>query len=167
MTFRRFFGNLLIFFGVLNLIDFMSPRPIPTVGFSAIIGGIFFIFVGLYLRSNTQGGSKFPWTSLGRLLGNQGKTSQDRQAGGTADGGAAGKPEDPLLSVRVLRLASEKKGRLTIAQTAIALNVPLDQVEGALDGCAKKGSAYMEVNPQTGVTTYCFPEFLETPSQDE
>lgn len=167
MTFRRFAGNLLIFFGVLNFIDFMSPRPIPTVGVSAIIGGIFFVLVGLYFRSNPQGGSKLPWSSLGRLLESQKKTSQDREAGGTGRGEAKGTPGDPLLSVRVLRLASEKKGRLTLAQTAIALNVSLDQVEGALDECSKKGSAYMEVNPQTGFTTYCFPEFLEAQRKDD
>ena len=165
MTVRRFFGNFLIFFGVLNILDFMSPRPIPTVGVSAIVGGIFFVLAGLYFRSNPQGGSKFPWLSLGRLLGCQGKASSNTETRG--NGEVKLKPGDPLLSVRVLRLASEKKGRLTVAQTAIALNVPLDQVEGALDECVKRGSASMEVNPQTGLTTYCFPEFLDTQKKDE
>jgi hypothetical protein len=68
---------------------------------------------------------------------------------------------DPLLAVRALRLASEHKGLLTLALTAIELNAPIDQAELALDECVRRGSAFIDVDQRTGIASYRFPEFAE------
>ena len=74
-------------------------------------------------------------------------------------GGRAEPKGDPLLAVRALRLASENGGRLSVAQTAMELNVPLAAAEAALDECAARGSAYIDVDPSNGIASYRFPEF--------
>jgi len=67
---------------------------------------------------------------------------------------------DPLLSVKALRLAAESKGKLTVSQTAMQLNISLDDAQAALDECTLKGTAYISIDEQTGIASYCFPEFL-------
>ena len=64
-----------------------------------------------------------------------------------------------LEYVRVLRLASERGGTLTVAQTAMDLDVSLDAAEAALDECSRKGGAYIDTDPKTGIPSYRFPEF--------
>jgi hypothetical protein len=44
------------------------------------------------------------------------------------------------------------------------LNVPIDSAEAALDECAAKGSAFIDVDGGTGIATYRFPEF-EAPAE--
>jgi hypothetical protein len=40
------------------------------------------------------------------------------------------------------------------------LNVPLDEAQAALDECAIKSAAYISIDEATGISSYCFPEFM-------
>jgi hypothetical protein len=67
---------------------------------------------------------------------------------------------DPLLPVRVLKLAEARAGTLTVSVVAMALNVGLDECQIALDELVRKGAASVDVDLSTGVANYRFPEFL-------
>jgi hypothetical protein len=71
---------------------------------------------------------------------------------------------DPLLPVRVLKLAESRGGVLTVSMVAMALNVGLDECQSALDELVRKGAALADVNLATGVASYSFPEFLPPPA---
>jgi hypothetical protein len=75
------------------------------------------------------------------------------------DKGAASRI-DPLLPVRVLKLAESHSGVLTVSVVAMALNVGLEECQIALDELVRKGAANVDVDLSTGVATYRFPEFL-------
>jgi hypothetical protein len=152
MNKRAIAGTGCIVIGVLSILNFWAPVPVPTVGASAFISGGLFILLGLFLRMPRDGSGRIEWGRLAGLLrasggGKEAKASPPRIA-------------DPLLTVKVLRLASESQGRLSVSQVAIRLNVPLDAAQAALDECALKGVAYIDVNDDTGISSYCFPEFL-------
>ncbi|MFH2114163.1 MAG: hypothetical protein ABIJ86_06630, partial [Spirochaetota bacterium] len=68
---------------------------------------------------------------------------------------------DPLLPVKVLRLASRSRGILTVSRTAMELDIPLETAQAALDACVLQGSATMEPDEATGIPQYRFPEFLK------
>ena len=72
---------------------------------------------------------------------------------------------DPLLPVRVLKLAESRGGVLTVSMVAMALNVGLDECQSALDELVRKGAAQADVNLTTGVASYSFPEFLPPPAE--
>lgn len=143
MTIRRLAGSALIVFGVLNILNFYSPRPIPTVGPQAFVIGGLFVVLGILVRNGFN---------LPSFFGSRNPSDYDSQ------GGKPRRP-DPLLAVRTLRLAAESKGSLSVAQTAIELNVSLDEAESALDECVRKGSAFKNVTDPSGVARYDFPEF--------
>ena len=67
---------------------------------------------------------------------------------------------DPLLPVRVLKLAESRSGVITVSTVAIALNVGLDECQLALDELVRKGAATVDVDFSNGVASYSFPEFL-------
>jgi len=144
MKIRRIAGIACIAFGALNILNFMAPMPVPTVGLGAFIVGVAFIGLGLYLR----------------LSGGDSGSADGARIGRTPGSSLAAGGDDPLLSVRALRLASESKGVLTVSQTAMKLNVSLDEATAALDECALKGAAYISVDDSTGISSYCFPEFM-------
>ena len=151
MDIRRLTGNALIVFGVLNILNFYAPRPIPTVGVSAFVFGGLLVGAVIFLRRRKD--------TAGGVLKDSAKTLFQRSKKERVDSKTK---NDPLLPVRVLRLAAEKGGRLTVAQTAMELNVPLDDAETALDECAAKGGAYIDVDPSNGIASYRFPEFQTT-----
>ena len=153
---RSIFGTLLIVLGVFNIIDFWAPRPIPTVGPSAFIVGLLCIGAGIYLRAKRDANGRIRWDALAALFkpvqgtgGNRGQDTTTRQA----------RDVDPLMAVRVLRFAERQKGVLTVAKTAMELDVPIDDAEAAMDECVSKGSAYIDVDRKTGIPSYHFPEF--------
>jgi hypothetical protein len=150
MKIRKIAGMGCIAFGTLNILNFMAPVPVPTVGPSAFIAGALFIGLGVFLQLPRSDSGRIEWGRLGRLL------RPDGAAGARAAQGTL----DPLLSVRALRLASESKGVLTVSQTAMKLNVSLDDAQAALDECAIKGAAYINVDGESGLPRYCFPEFM-------
>jgi hypothetical protein len=67
---------------------------------------------------------------------------------------------DPLLPVKVLKLAKERQGVLTVSEVAISLSVPLDHAEQALKVCVKLGNALLDFDSSRGYTFYTFPEYL-------
>ncbi len=67
---------------------------------------------------------------------------------------------DPLLPVRVLKLAEARSGVVTVSSVAMALNVGLDECQLALDELVRKGAAGVDVDMSTGIASYSFPEFL-------
>jgi hypothetical protein len=66
---------------------------------------------------------------------------------------------DRLLPVRILKLAREQHGVLTVAQVAMELNVPLDQAQAGLDECVRAGNALPDYDITRGHALYRFPEF--------
>ena len=66
---------------------------------------------------------------------------------------------DRLLPVRILKLAREMHGILTVAQVAMELNVPLDQAQAGLDECVRAGNALPDYDIAHGHALYRFPEF--------
>lgn len=159
MKMRNAIGNVLAAFGALNILNFWAPRPLPTVGPSAFIVGGFFIALGLWVRAPRDGSGRIQWGRLAALVKpDSGRPEKIR---------GASAPADPLLAVRTLRLASENGGSLTVAQAAMKLDVGLDAAQAALDECASKGTAYIDVDDGTGVASYRFPEFLPRPEQSD
>jgi hypothetical protein len=73
---------------------------------------------------------------------------------------------DPLLPVRVLKLAESRSGIVTVSSVAMALNVGLDECQLALDELVRKGAATVDVDLSTGVASYSFPEFLPHHAED-
>ncbi len=53
-------------------------------------------------------------------------------------------PVDPLLPVKILRLARAKGGVLTTSIVAMELDVPLDQAVAGLEECVRRGSAFAD-----------------------
>lgn len=148
MNVRNILGNVSIAFGVLNLLNFYSPKPLPTVGISAFLFGALFIAIGVFVKRKRTAEEGLRVDDAASFLKKLRKSSKNAEQN-----------TDPLTAVRVLRLASEKKGRLTIAQTAMELNIPLESAEKALDECASRGGAYIDIDPSTGIASYRFPEF--------
>jgi hypothetical protein len=83
-----------------------------------------------------------------------------RRLRGQGPGDTASRRIDPLLPVRVLKLAEARSGVLTVSSVAMALNVGLDECQLALDDLVRKGAANVDVDISTGVASYLFPEFL-------
>jgi hypothetical protein len=152
MGIRKILGNLFILFGILNIANFWAPRPIPTVGPSAFIIGLLLIGTGMYIRLDRDKAGNIQWD---RIFPKATKEMRD-------DRRTAQKQNlvDPLIAVRVLRLAEQKRGILSISQTAMELNIPLADAEAGLDECVARGTATIEVDPKTGLPFYWFPEFL-------
>jgi hypothetical protein len=73
---------------------------------------------------------------------------------------------DPLLPVRVLKLAESRSGVITVSTVAMALNVGLDECQLALDELVRKGAANVDVDLSNGVASYSFPEFLPRTIED-
>jgi hypothetical protein len=67
---------------------------------------------------------------------------------------------DPLLPVRILKLAKEHAGTLTVAGVAMELNVPLIQAQAGIDECVRMGNAVPDYDIPHGHALYRFPEFL-------
>jgi hypothetical protein len=66
---------------------------------------------------------------------------------------------DSLLPVRILKLAREHNGVLSVAQVAMGLEVPLDQAQAGLDECVRSGNAFPDYDITHGHALYRFPEF--------
>jgi len=69
---------------------------------------------------------------------------------------------DPLLPVRILRLARAHRGVLTVALVAMELSVPLEQAEAGLSECVRAGNALPDYDIAHAHATYRFPEFIES-----
>jgi hypothetical protein len=142
---KRVVGYLLVGFGVLSIVDFFSPIPIPTTFLGAFFTGAIAIVSGAWLL--TGGG----WMAYLRRWA---------AARGARTGRPAATTFDPLLPVEILRLAREHGGYLTVSEVAIGLNVPLDQAGAALEECVRRGNAFPDYDIERQHAIYRFPEFI-------
>jgi hypothetical protein len=67
---------------------------------------------------------------------------------------------DPLLPVRILRLAKKHGGILTVAEVAMELEVPLSHAEAGLGECVRAGNAVPDFDISRAHAVFRFPEFL-------
>ena len=147
---KRILGYILLGFGVLSIIDFFSPIPIPTTFLGAFLTGGIAIVVGAWLL--TGGG----WLAYLNRSAATRSPRESRQLDRVAF--------DPLLPVEILRLASKRDGILTASTVATELNVPLAQASAALEECVRQGSAFEYYDIGRQHAAYRFPEF--TPHRD-
>lgn len=156
MKVRKAIGIALVVLGALNILDLASPL-IPTIGIQAVIVGGICIAAGAFLMRPERQAGQDPTRRLGSIF--------SALRGARAGGNEPRRPIDPLLPVRTLRLAEQRAGELTVSAVAMALEIGLDDAQAALDELVRKGAASVEVDLDTGVAKYCFPEFL--PRADE
>lgn len=149
---KRVIGYLLVGFGVLSIVDFFSPIPIPTTFLGAFVTGAAAIVGGAYLL--TGGG----WMAyLRRWAAARGPRPERKPEQAAAF--------DPLLPVEILRLARERGGLLTVSEVAISLNVPLPQAGAALEECVRRGNAFPDYDIDRQHAIYRFPEFTPRPER--
>jgi hypothetical protein len=146
-------------------------RPRQILGYTVLAVGVAGIFVGaspifpVFLEAFVVGGLLIVagvWILAGPDL-----RALVRKAAGIALSsrrGARRRPAtrvviDPLLPVRILKLAREHQGTLTVADVAISLNVPLDQAEAGLLDCVDAGNAISDYDIARAHAFYRFPEF--------
>jgi hypothetical protein len=136
----------------------VGSSPLFPVFFEAFLVGGLLIAVGLWVLAGRD---------LRNLLRRAARTSR---AGGAFHGARSQKRPpvviDPLLPVRILKLAKSREGTLTVSDVAIDLNVPLDHAEAGLEACVRAGNALPDYDVARGHMLYRFPEFLarEDPS---
>jgi hypothetical protein len=141
MSFRKILGTVLLVLGVISI----------TLPFTRE-----FVFISLFL------------VAFGAITIVQSTGSGDRvrtllrsmRRPSVPDTKSQASRIDPLLPVRVLKLAEARGGSLTVSVVAMALNVGLDECQLALDELVRKGAASVDVDMSTGVSNYLFPEFL-------
>jgi hypothetical protein len=149
----RIVGWSLVALGGVSIFVGVSPLfPIYLEAF--VLGGAFFaagawVLAGKDLRDTIRRGLR-----AARQLRRSSRVTADRAPGGVA-------LLDPLLPVRILKLARGHGGLLTVAQVAMELNVPLDQAQAGLDECVRAGNALPDFDIPRGHAVYRFPEFTE------
>jgi hypothetical protein len=136
---RRTLGY--VFFTLGGICTFVFLSPIFPIGVEAfLIGGLFF--------------AAGAWVLAGRDV--RKTVSRGIRARGRRPAVAI----DPLLPVRILRLARERGGSITVSDVATALDVPLDQAEEGLRACVHSGNAVEDFDIPRGYTLFRFPEFM-------
>jgi hypothetical protein len=148
---QRVIGWGLVVVGGISL--FVGLSPLFPIGLEAfLLGGVFFgagawVLAGQELRGVIRRALRM-WRDARRTA---------RHVSQRGPGAAA--LLDRLLPVRILKLAREKRGVLTVAQVAMELNVPLDQAQAGLDECVRAGNAFPDFDMARGHALYRFPEF--------
>jgi len=150
----RVVGYVLAGFGILSIVDFFSPIPVPTVGLSAFISGGILVAAGLYFIYLRD----VDWKSfLRRVISRKEPERVEKPAA----------PVDPHVPVEILKLARERGGVLTVTTVAMELDVPLPVAEAGLEECVQRGVATPEYDDARRAVTYRFPEFLPPPERRE
>jgi hypothetical protein len=148
---QRITGWSLIVVGGISL--FVGLSPLFPIGLEAfLLGGVFsaagaWVLAGSELRSTIRRALR-AWRDARRSA---------LRASQRGPGAAA--LLDRLLPVRILKLAREQRGVLSVAQVAMELNVPLDQAQAGLDECVRAGNAVPDFDMVRGHALYRFPEF--------
>jgi hypothetical protein len=144
----RIFGYGLLIFGILSIIDFFSPIPIPSAGGSAILSGLFF-------------------SALGGFLLIPDKLARFKRLADRLRRRSRALPEiDPLIPVKILKLARERGGVLTLSETAVELSLSLSKAEAGLDECVRSGLAAADFDMKREIKYYRFHEFMP-PKKEE
>jgi hypothetical protein len=150
----------------------MTQRGRQIIGFGGLGLGVVSILVGssplfpIYLEAFVIGGAFFAagvWVLAGpelrgavrRLLSAWRSTRRVGNRHGTGP-----TVIDPLLPVRILRLAKAHGGILTVAQVAMELEVPLSHAEAGLNECVRAGNAVPDFDISRAHAVFRFPEFL-------
>jgi hypothetical protein len=142
MSFKNRLGLVLVILGIVSV-------PFVRFGGEFLILSLFLVGFGAVSMLRRIGGKERIYSLFGSM----------RQA--SEPGARSSAPRiDPLLPVRVLKLAESRSGSLTVSTVAMALNVGLDECQLALDELVRKGAASVDVDLSNGVATYRFPEFL-------
>ena len=148
---RRIAGYVVTGLGGAALLVGLSPLfPVFIEAFivgGALIGVGLWILAGKELRSLLQRAARERWSKTASL---RGKTPR--------------RPVpviDPLLPVRILKLAKSRGGILTVSEAAIELDVPLDHAEAGLEACVRAGNALPDYDVARGHMLYRFPEFID------
>ncbi len=141
----RVVGYGLLILGGLSIIDFFSPIPVPTVGVSALVTGVLLVAAGAFALIPDKKG----WLSKMRFW----LRIRTRPA----------EEIDPMIAVRVLKLAREHRGVLTVSAVAVGLNIPLDKAQAGLDECVRGGQAAADFDMAREIKYYRFQEFLPPP----
>jgi hypothetical protein len=152
---KRLVGWILVALGAVSFLVGASPIfPVWIEAFllgSALFGAGAWVLAGKELRDTIRKGLKAARDSrqspprLGQRPGRRGPASIMLL--------------DPLLPVRILKLARQHGGSLTVALVAMELNVPLDQAQAGLDECVRAGNALPDYDVARGHALYTFPEF--------
>ncbi len=147
----RIVGWVLVGLGGLSI--FVGASPLFPIRGEAYLTGVVLFFAGAWvlagrdLRDTIRRGLRASRRSRRALRGDG-----VQRAGGVV-------LRDPLLPVRILRLAKEQAGVLTVAQVAMRLEVPLDQAQAGLEECVRAGNALPDYDLSRGHALYRFPEF--------
>ncbi len=152
---QRIAGWVLVALGAVSL--FVGASPIFPVWIEAfVLGGALFaagawILAGKELRDTMRRGVR-AWRASRQT--STSRRAAQRPAGSTV-------LLDPLLPVRILKLARQEHGTLTVADVAMELNVPLEQAQAGLDECVRAGNALPDYDMIRGLSVYRFPEFAD------
>jgi hypothetical protein len=142
---RKILGYLSLFAGCVCLFVGLSPL-FPIIIEAYLMAAVFF---GLGIWALTGKGIRdfFRMASeAARAVRRKGKEEPSTRI-------------DPLLPVRILKLAREREGHLTVSEVAISLNVPIDQAEEGLKACVRSGNALADYDITHGFAQYSFPEY--------
>ncbi len=142
LTVSKVLGWGLIGLGALSVLDMGAPVPVPTVGPVAIVTGLIFAATGGFILLKSSG-------RLAALFKDSAKTLLEPTV-----------KIDPMLPVRILKLARQKGGILTVSMVAIELDLPLNVAEAGLDECARMGQASADFDMQKEIKYYKFHEQL-------
>jgi hypothetical protein len=145
---RRILGYTIFAVGVAGI--FVGASPIFPVFLEAFVVGGVLIGAGIWILAGPDLRALLR-RALGLTLSRRGERRNP----------APRTIIDPLLPVRILKLARERKGTLTVAEVAIGLNVPLDQAEAGLSECVRAGNAFPDYDIAHAHALYRFPEFIE------
>ena len=134
---------------------FIGISPLFVVRFEAFAVGIVLFVTGAWILAGRE---------LRDTIRRAFRAYQGDRTGANRTGRRAGRSPlsiDPLLPVRILKLAKGHGGILTVAEVAMDLNVPLDQAEAGLSECVRAGNAVPDYDIPRAHAVFRFPEFLE------
>jgi hypothetical protein len=141
----RIFGFGFIFYGILSIIDFYSTIPITLKGEPGILFGFLCVAIGAIILVP----NKLAWFK--KILSRLALSSRLRA------------PVDPLVPVKILKLAREHRGILTQSEVAVDLTLTLSEAEAGLEECVRSGVAVADFDMEREVKYYRFHEFVPLP----
>jgi hypothetical protein len=142
MSFKTKLGIILVVLGIISLPSFRFGGEFLFISAFLIVFGASRILPEIGTRDRIRA-----------LLSSSRRSSPSQERGPALR-------IDPLLPVRILKLAESRGGILTVSSVAMALNVGLDECQLALDDLVRKGAASEDIDLANGVASYRFPEFL-------
>jgi hypothetical protein len=149
----RVIGWSAVAFGALCVFVGASPF-FPGIHWEGIILGLVSFGAGAWVLAGPELRATF--RKALKVL-KQSRTSARRPVGRRP---AAASGIDPLLPVRILKLAKDHNGILSVADVAMGLDVPLDHAEAGLAECVRAGNAVPDYDIARAHPVYRFPEFL-------